>query len=181
MLKSSKNAIGILGGSFDPPHKGHVKISIISQKKIKLKKIIWIIAKKNPFKKKTFFSLKQRIHKSKKISSKCKNIKVLYLDDIIKSSRMINVINYLRKTKNQNDLYLILGSDNLLNFHKWKSWKKIVKLTKLVVFSRKGYDKKSKESIVVKYLNKKNIVFVNNKQINISSTNIKKKYLKNSL
>ena len=94
---------------------------------------------------------------------------------------MINVINYLRKTKSQNDLYLILGSDNLLNFHKWKSWKKIVKLTKLVVFSRKGYDKKSKESIVVKYLNKKNIVFVNNKQINISSTNIKKKYLKNSL
>ena len=72
MLKSSKNAIGILGGSFDPPHKGHVKISIISQKKIKLKKIIWIIAKKNPFKKKTFFSLKQRIHKSKKISSKWK-------------------------------------------------------------------------------------------------------------
>ena len=69
----------------------------------------------------------------------------------------------------------------MLNFHKWKSWKKIVKLTKLVVFSRKGYDKKSKESIVVKYLNKKNIVFVNNKQINISSTNIKKKYLKNSL
>ena len=66
-------------------------------------------------------------------------------------------------------------------FHKWTSWKKIVKLTKLVVFSRKGYDKRSKESIVVKYLNKKkNIIYINNKPINISSTNIKKNYLNRS-
>ena len=79
--------------------------------------------------------------------------------------------------KKQKDLYLILGSDNLLDFHKWTSWRKIVKLVKLVVFSRKGYDKKSKESVVVKYLNKKNIIYINNKSINISSSNIRKKRL----
>jgi len=90
------------------------------------------------------------------------------------------VINYFRKIKKQKNLCLILGSDNLLNFHKWTSWKKIAKLTKLVVFSRKGYDKKSKESIVVKYLNKKNIIYINNKLINISSSSIKKNYLKKS-
>jgi nicotinate-nucleotide adenylyltransferase len=89
---------------------------------------------------------------------------------------MINIIKYFRTVKNEKNLYLILGSDNLLNFHKWTSWKKIVKLTKLVVFSRKGYDKKSKESLVVKYLKNKNIVFVKNKLINISSSNIKKKF-----
>ena len=55
MLKPNKKAIGIFGGSFDPPHKGHVKISKISLKKIKLKKIYWIVTKKNPFKKKLFF------------------------------------------------------------------------------------------------------------------------------
>ena len=55
MLISSKKKIGILGGSFDPPHKGHVEISRISLKKIKLEKIYWIITKKNPFKKKNFF------------------------------------------------------------------------------------------------------------------------------
>ena len=112
--------------------------------------------------------------KSKKAVKKYKKIKVLYLDDKIKSSHTINVINYFRKIKKQKDLCLILGSDNLLNFHKWKSWKKIVKLTKLIVFSRRGYDKKSKESIVVKYLNKKNIVYVNNKLIDVSSSKIKK-------
>ena len=102
-------------------------------------------------------------------------MKILYLEDEIKSTRMIKVINYVKKAEKQNNLYLILGSDNLLNFHKWTSWKKIVKLTKLVVFSRRGYDKKSKESIVVKYLNKKNIIFINNKLINISSSIIKKR------
>ena len=79
--------------------------------------------------------------------------------------------------KKQKKLYLILGSDNLLKFHKWTSWKKIVKLVKLIVFSRKGYDKKSKESVVVKYLNKKNIIYINNKTIDISSSNIRKKRL----
>ena len=179
MLTLNRKAIGIFGGSFDPPHKGHVEISKISLKTIKLKKIYWIITKKNPFKKKPFFSLKQRISKSKKAIKSYKKIKILYLDDKIKSSRTINVINYFRKIKKQKNLCLILGSDNLLNFHKWTSWKKIVKLAKLVVFSRKGYDKKSKESIVVKYLNKKNIIYINNKLINISSSNIKIKLKKN--
>ncbi|MDA9624970.1 nicotinate (nicotinamide) nucleotide adenylyltransferase [Candidatus Pelagibacter bacterium] len=174
MLKPSKKAIGIFGGSFDPPHKGHLEISKISLKKLKIKKIYWIIAKKNPFKKKTFFSLNQRIKKSKEMLRKSKSIEPLYLDGKIKSSRMIKIIDYLKKVKKQNKIYLILGSDNLLKFHKWTSWKKIARLSKLVVFSRKGYDKKGKESIVVKYLNKKNIIFINNKLINISSSEIKK-------
>jgi nicotinate-nucleotide adenylyltransferase len=174
MLILNRKTIGIFGGSFDPPHKGHVEISKISLKKIKLKKIYWIVTKKNPFKKKPFFSLKKRISKSKKAVKKYKRIQVLYLDDKIKSSNTINVINYFIKTKKQKNLCLILGSDNLLNFHKWTNWKKIVKLTKLVIFSRKGYDKKSKESIVVKYLNKKNIIYIQNKPINISSSDIKK-------
>ncbi len=180
MLSLNSKTIGIFGGSFDPPHKGHLEICKISLKKIKLKKIYWVITKKNPFKKEPFFPLKQRVSKSKKIIKRHKKIQVLYLDDKIQSSNMINVINHFRKIKKQKNLCLILGSDNLLNFHKWTSWKKIVKITKLVVFSRRGYDKKNKESIVVKYLNKKNIIFINNKLINISSSNIKKNYLRKS-
>ena len=173
MLVHNRQTIGIFGGSFDPPHKGHVEISKISIKKIKLKKIYWVITKKNPFKKKPFFSLKQRLMRSKKAVKKYKKIKVLYLDDKIKSSKTINVINYFIKIKRQKNLCLILGSDNLLNFHKWTSWKKIVKLTKLIVFSRKGYDRKGKKSIVAKYLKNK-ITFINNKSITISSTKLRK-------
>lgn len=55
MLTPNKKAVGIYGGSFDPPHKGHVEVARISVKKLKLKKIYWVITKKNPFKNKTFF------------------------------------------------------------------------------------------------------------------------------
>ena len=179
MSKPKKKAIGLFGGSFDPPHIGHFKISKMSLKKLRLEKIYWIITKKNPFKNKAFFSINQRVKKSKEILKGFRNIEILYLDDKIKSSRTIKIINYFIKVRKQKDLYLILGSDNLLNFHKWTSWKKIVKLTKLVVFSRKGYDKKSKESIVVKYLKKKNIIFIKNKLINISSSDKRRNHIEN--
>ena len=175
MFKLKSTKIGILGGSFDPAHKGHLKISKIALKKIKLKKIYWIVTKKNPFKKKTFFSLKDRIDKAKKISSKIKNIEVLYIDDVIKSSKSIKVIQYILKKKKPKDLYFIVGSDILLKFHRWHSWKRIVKLAKLIVFSRKGYDRKSKKTIVVKYLNKNNITFINNKPIEVSSSFLRKR------
>tara|TARA_B100001121_G_scaffold297396_1_gene303805 strand:+ start:2383 stop:2919 length:537 start_codon:yes stop_codon:yes gene_type:complete len=178
MSKLQTVKIGILGGSFDPAHKGHVIISKIALKKIGLKKIYWIITKKNPFKTKAFFSLKERIKLAKKITKKIKNIEVMYLDGILKSSRSIKVIQYILKKRKPKDLYFIVGSDILIKFHKWHSWKRIVKLTKLVVFSRKGYDKKSKKTVVVKYLNKNNITFIKNNPIQISSSILKKNHNK---
>ena len=172
MVKASNKSVGLLGGSFDPAHKGHLIISKIAIKKIKLNTIFWIVTKQNPFKGKAFYSLSQRISEAKKISKKTKKIKVIHLDKTIKSSRSINTINYLINKKKLKNIYFILGADNLIKFHKWKSWKKIVKLTKLVVFSRKGYDKKSKKSVVAKYLKNK-IIFINNKPIIISSTKLR--------
>ena len=61
MIKSRKKKIGILGGSFDPPHSGHLEISKQSIKKLFLDKVYWCITRKNPLKKKTFFSLSERI------------------------------------------------------------------------------------------------------------------------
>jgi nicotinate-nucleotide adenylyltransferase len=54
MPSFQKKYIGLLGGSFDPAHKGHLGISKIAIRKFKLKKIYWVITKKNPFKNKTF-------------------------------------------------------------------------------------------------------------------------------
>ena len=108
----------------------------------------------------------------KKISRTQKKIQIIHVDNIIKSSRTIDVVNHFIKKKNIKNIYFIIGSDNLIKFHKWKSWKKIVKLTKLVVFSRKGYDKKSKKSVVAKYLKNK-FIFINNKPIIISSTKLR--------
>ena len=173
MVSIQKKYIGLLGGSFDPAHKGHLGISKIALRKLKLNKIYWVITKKNPFKNKTFYSLNERIKYAKKITKNQKKIKIIYLDNIIKSSRIINLINYFIKKKKVKNIIFIIGSDNLVDFHKWKSWKKIVKLVKLVVFSRKGYDRKGMKSIVAKNF-KNRIIFIKNKPITISSTQLKK-------
>ena len=172
MASIRKKYIGLLGGSFDPAHKGHLGISKIAIKKLKLKKVYWVITKKNPFKNETFYSLEERIKYAKKISRKQKKIQTVYLDNIIKSSRVIDVVNYFIKKKNIKNIYFIIGSDNLIRFHKWKSWKKIVKLVKLIVFSRRGYDRKGMKSMVVKNFKNK-IIFIKNKHIAISSSQLK--------
>ena len=171
---NQKKYIGFLGGSFDPAHKGHLGISKIALKKLKLRKIFWVITKKNPFKNKTFYSLDERIKYAKKMTKAQKKIKTIYLENIVKSPRIIDVINYFIKKKKIKNIYFIIGSDNLINFHKWKSWKKIVKLVKLIVFSRKGYDRKGMKSTVVKNF-KNRIIFIKNKPISISSTQLKKR------
>ena len=173
MANFQKEFVGLLGGSFDPAHKGHLSISNIAIKNLKLKKIYWVITKKNPFKNKTFYSLNERIKYSKKITKAHKKIQIISLDNIIKSSRVIDVLNYFIKKKKIKNIYFIIGSDNLIRFHKWKSWKKIVKLVKIIVFSRNGYDRKGKKSIVVKNFKNK-IIFIKNKPIFISSTQLKK-------
>ena len=69
-LKSIKIKIGILGGTFDPAHKGHLKISKEAKKRFNLNNIIWAITKKNPFKKKSNLDLNSRIKFAKKITKK---------------------------------------------------------------------------------------------------------------
>ena len=173
MAEIQKKYVGLLGGSFDPAHKGHLGISKIAIKELELKKIYWVITKKNPFKNKTFYSLNERIKYAKKVVKGQKKIKTIYLDNIIKSSRIIDVIDYFLKKKKIKNIFFIIGSDNLIQFHRWKSWKKIVKLAKLIVFSRKGYDRKGMKSIVAKNF-KNRIIFIKNKPIAISSTQLKK-------
>ena len=73
-LKKKSIKLGILGGTFDPPHYAHVKISKIAIEKFKLKKIFWIITNQNPFKSKPLLNIKKRIYLSKKILKKQKKL-----------------------------------------------------------------------------------------------------------
>ena len=78
LSKKNYTKIGILGGTFDPPHKGHLYISKIALKKLKLDKLIWAVTKKNPLKKKPYLNTKVRMNLSKKITRREKKIFIRY-------------------------------------------------------------------------------------------------------
>ena len=172
-MNFKKNKIGILGGSFDPAHKGHLKISKEAKKRFKLDKIIWAITKRNPFKKKSNINLSIRIKKCKKVIGKNNFIKVKFYENILKSNKTVDLINYLKKN-NKNEIFFIMGADNLIDFHKWYNWKIIAKKCKIIVFDRHGFKKKSLNSVTFKQLNHKTLKFVEFNKVNISSSQLRK-------
>ena len=179
MVKNNLKDIGILGGSFDPPHKGHLYVSKQSLKRLKLKKIIWAITKKNPLKKKPFFSFTLRKKMCQKVIRGNKKIQLRYYEDKVKSKSTFSLVKFLKKSKKYK-IFFIIGSDNLINFHKWKNYKQLLKMSILVVFSRKGFDTKAKKSVIMKHLKGKNIKFFRNLKIDISSTQLRNKIINGS-
>ncbi len=172
-MKKKKDKIGILGGSFDPAHKGHLAISKEALKKFKLKSVIWAITSQNPLKVKSKNSLRERIKYCKKIIKNNKYIKVKYFENLIDSNKTTDLINYLYKTQ-KNELFFLIGADNLINFHKWYKWQDILKKTKLIVFDRHGYKKKSLNSKTYKNTSEKKLTFVEFNKVNISSSQLRK-------
>ena len=172
-MNLKKKKIGVLGGSFDPAHEGHLAISKESKKRLNLKEIVWAITKKNPLKKRSTTKLLDRIKYCKKIIGRNKFIKVKFYEDKIKSNKTINLINYLTKNKKK-EIYFLMGADNLINFHKWHKWKLISQKCNILVFDRYGYKKKSLNSITFKRLNNKNLKFIEFDKVNISSSQLRK-------
>ena len=172
-MNIKKIKIGILGGSFDPAHKGHLAISKEARKRFKLEKIIWAITKKNPLKVQSKTSISKKIKECKEIIGLNSFIKVKFYENIIKSNKTIDLINHLKKNKNF-EIFFLMGADNLINFHKWFKSKLISQKCKIIVFDRHGYKKNSLKSKTFKRLNNKTLTFVEFKKVNISSSQLRK-------
>ena len=172
-MKSKKIKIGILGGTFDPAHKGHLEISKQAKKRFKLNNIVWAITKKNPFKSESKSNLRSRIQFAKKLIGKKNYIKVKFYEEKIGSNKTVDLIEHLSKER-KNEIYFIMGADNLINFHKWHKWKAIIKKYNILVFDRQGYRAKSLKSVTFTGTNKKNLTFVNFNKVNISSSQLRK-------
>ena len=170
---NKKIKIGILGGSFDPAHKGHLAISKEARKRFNLQKIIWAITKKNPFKEESNNSLNKRIKNCKEVIGLNSFIKVKFYENIIKSNKTVHLINHLKKNKNF-EIYFLMGADNLISFHKWHKSKTISQKCNILVFDRHGYKKNSLKSKTFKSLNKDNLTFIEFKKVNISSSQLRK-------
>ena len=112
-LSKKKIKIGILGGTFDPPHIGHLDISKVGIKKLKLNKLMWLITEKNPLKQKPSLSIKKRIKLSEKITRSERKIFVQYLESKIKSKNTY-------KWKIRTEKNVISSISNLSKYSKWK-------------------------------------------------------------
>ena len=173
-LKKKNTKIGILGGTFDPAHNGHLVISRVAKKKFNLDYVVWAITLKNPFKKKPKNNLKERIKIIKKITKKDFYIKTEFIENKINSKKMIKLIEFLKNKNPSLKIFLIMGADNLINFHRWNRWTDIVKLAKILVFDRRGYKINSLNSIAAKKISSNRWKFIKFKRTNISSSQIRK-------
>ncbi len=172
--QENKKKIGILGGTFDPAHKGHLSISKEAKKRYGIDNIIWAVTKKNPFKDKSSLSLNKRINFAKKITQEYLFIKVKYFEDKIKSNRTVDLIKYIKKKNKNTDIYFIMGADSLINFHKWKNSDLITSICNILVFDRDGYKARSLSSRTFKKYSKKSLEFVKFNKVNISSSKLRK-------
>ena len=111
---------------------------------------------------------------SKEITKKFKKISIKQYDQKIKSKNTYDFLNFFKKKNKKNQIFFIIGADNLIKFHKWKNWKKIPKLAKIVVFARNNYSQKALNSVAAKKLGKKDWLYINSKKVNISSSLIRK-------
>ena len=161
--------IALFGGSFDPPHKGHIEIVNQALKELHVDKILIVPTYLNPFKKKFFFSPKIRLEWLKKIFH---DTKIDILDYEIRQKQPVSTIETVLHVKsifkNIKDIYLVIGADNLENLHKWKDYKKLKKHVTFVIASRDNI-------LIPKDLQKLPI------NVNISSSNLREEIDENFL
>jgi nicotinate-nucleotide adenylyltransferase len=165
--------IGLLGGSFNPPHQGHIHISLEAKKRLSLKQIWWVPAKQNPLKS-TVGSV-NKIDDCLQITQNHPQILVKDLEKNIASIYTIDLLKKIIKEYPNHQFFWIIGADNILQFHKWKNWREIIKLVPLVVCDREEFfyqAVKSKAFLYAKKLNR--IEFLKIKKSAESSTKIRK-------
>ena len=169
--------IAILGGTFDPPHLGHLILAETVLKELNYDKVLFIPSKIPPHKnisgevsdEDRLNMLKLSIEDDKRFSFddyELKNEGISY---------SIKTLNYLYQNYNiDGKIALIIGADLIKNFHKWKEPEKISELTNIVAVNREENDNLDKENI-----EKYNIKIIIAPRIDISSTLIRERIKKN--
>lgn len=135
-MKLDEMHIGILGGSFNPPHNGHVAISRKALE-MGLDKILWLPAKQNPLKKEYIYSIDERIDLCKEIIKDEPNILVSSLEIEIESQNSYETLEYLTSHFPKTHFTWLMGIDCLKQFHLWENYDRFPELVEMIIFNRK--------------------------------------------
>lgn len=128
--------IGLLGGSFNPPHAAHRAISLFALKRLKLDRIWWLVSPGNPLKDtRSLPALEARIDAARKVA-RDPRIDVSCLEAVIDTRYTHDTIAYLKRRCASARFVWIMGADNLAQFHRWEDWQGIADKVPFAVIDR---------------------------------------------
>jgi nicotinate-nucleotide adenylyltransferase len=135
-LYSNGMRIGLLGGSFNPPHEAHRAISLFAIKRLKLDRVWWLVTPGNPLKSNGALNdLDTRLDAARKMADDPR-IDISCLEAVIGISYTVDTISYLRRRASGLRFVWIMGADNLAQFHRWQNWRRIASEVPIAVIDR---------------------------------------------
>jgi nicotinate-nucleotide adenylyltransferase len=131
-------AIGLLGGSFNPPHEGHRLISEIALRRLRLDRLWWLATPGNPLKSTVDLAeTRARIAAARRLTPDPR-IAVTGFESEIGSRYTYDSLAWLRRRAPGTRFVWIMGADNLIQFHRWRRWREIADLLPILVIDRPG-------------------------------------------
>jgi nicotinate-nucleotide adenylyltransferase len=130
--------IGLLGGSFNPPHDGHRLISLIAIRRLRLDWVWWLVTPGNPLKNNANLpSLGSRIAACRHLAQHPR-IRITGVEALLGSAYTAQTIRELRKRLPGMRLVWLMGADNLVGFHRWQNWRRIAAMIPIAIIDRPG-------------------------------------------
>jgi nicotinate-nucleotide adenylyltransferase len=131
-------AIGLFGGSFNPPHAGHVHVSETALRRLKLDFVWWLVTPGNPLKDANELApLANRMSAARDLLTDPR-IKVTSIETDIGLNRTIDTLHWLIRRRPEARFVWIMGADNLASFHRWHGWREIAQLVPMAIIDRPG-------------------------------------------
>jgi nicotinate-nucleotide adenylyltransferase len=133
--------IGLLGGSFNPAHRGHRHISLQALRALGLDQVWWLVSPGNPLKKgaKDMAPFEARLASAKRTGQRAP-IRASDFEQRQGTRYTIDTVRRLKRLYPQHRFIWLLGSDTLPNFHEWRDWRGLAREVPIAVIRRSGYD-----------------------------------------
>lgn len=131
---------GLLGGSFNPAHRGHRHVSLAALDALGLDEIWWLVSPGNPLKAKQGMApLRARLASARR-AARGAPIRVTAIERTLGTIYTADTLARLVRRFPKRRFIWLMGSDNLAQFHRWRDWRKIAALVPIAVVTRPGYD-----------------------------------------
>lgn len=131
---------GLLGGSFNPAHRGHRQISRQAAEALGLEEIWWLVSPGNPLKPVEGMAPLPARFAAARRAARGLPIRVTAIERELGTRYTIDTLRALKRRFPDRRFIWLMGADNLAQFHRWRDWRKIAALVPIAVVARPGYD-----------------------------------------